>query len=107
MALLADHDDGLHGLGGGVQLPGHLEGLGKQAQLQLQVVKGVLVAGKLHPHKKQAGIVVVVLGGFFNVAAMLQQKARHGMHDAGAVRAGEGEEPPSRPATTRRSRRQK
>jgi hypothetical protein len=69
-----------------------LKGSGKQPQLQLQVVKRVLLAGKLHSHKKQAGIVVVVLGGFFNVAAMLQQKARHGMHDAGAVWAGEGED---------------
>ena len=34
---------------------------------------------------------VVVLGRFFDVAPAFEQKARDGMHDAGAVGAGKGE----------------
>jgi hypothetical protein len=60
----------------------HLQSGSAKAASCLQVVKRVLVAGKLHPHEEQAGVVVVVLGGFFDVAAALQQKARHGVHDA-------------------------
>jgi hypothetical protein len=52
-------------------------------QLGAQVVLRQLAAGELHPHEEQAGAVVVVLGGFFDVAAALQQKARDGVHDAG------------------------
>jgi hypothetical protein len=43
------------------------------------------IAGKTHPHKKQTGIRVVVLRGFFDVALALEQKTRDGMHDTRAV----------------------
>ncbi|MNT14024.1 hypothetical protein D3C72_1490120 [compost metagenome] len=52
----------------------------------------VLVAGELHPHEEQAGGVVVVLGGFFDVAAVLQQKARDGVHQPQTVGAGQGKD---------------
>jgi hypothetical protein len=58
-----------------VQLALHAKGLGEQLQVQAQVVLRELAAGELHPHEKQTGAVVVVLGGFFDVAAALQQKA--------------------------------
>ena len=49
----------------------------------------VLVAGKLHPHEEQARGVVVVLRGFFDVAAVLQQEARNGVHQPEPVGAGQ------------------
>ena len=51
---------------------------------------GQAVTGKLHAHKKQACGRIVVLGGFFNVAATLHQEARYGVYDAHSVRAGQG-----------------
>jgi hypothetical protein len=74
MPLLADHQHRAHRLGGGVQAPLHRERLGEVPQLQPQVFVGDLVAGELHAHEKQAGAVVVVLGGFLDVAAALQQE---------------------------------
>jgi 1,4-dihydroxy-2-naphthoyl-CoA synthase len=71
MAFFADQNDRRHGLLGVVQVPGHLEGDCKTGQLAAQIGLAHLVAGKLHAHEKQAGIVVVVLGGLFNVAAAL------------------------------------
>ncbi len=71
MAFFADQNNRRHGLLGVVQVPGHLEGDGKTGQLAAQIGLAHLVAGKLHAHEKQAGVVVVVLGGLFNVAAAL------------------------------------
>ena len=51
-----------------------------------------LVAYKLHAHKKQAGVVVAVLRGFLNIAAVLQEKTGHGVNDAHAVRAGQSQD---------------
>jgi hypothetical protein len=82
----------LHGLGRGMQAPAHLVGLCKGGQAGLQGGVVVLVAGKLHPHEKQARGVVVVLGGFFDVAAMLQQKTRDGVHQPQAVGARESKD---------------
>src|SRR3990167_4696273 len=79
-------------LGQRVQLALHAKGLGEQLQVQTQVVLRELAAGELHPHEKQTGAVVVVLGGFFDVAAAFQQETRDGVHDAGAVLAGQGED---------------
>jgi hypothetical protein len=45
----------------------------------------------LNAHEKQTRVVVVVLRGFFNVAAAFQQKARDSVHDARSVGAGERE----------------
>jgi len=91
MAFLADHEHRAHGLAGGVQLPAHLKALRKSPQLLAQRA-GVQRAGELHPHEEQAGVVVVVLGRLFDVAAALEQKAGDGVHDAGAVGAGEGQD---------------
>ena len=92
VAFFADENDGAHRLGHGVQGPLHGKGLGKQLQAQAQVVLGELAAGELHPHEKQAGGRVVVLGCFFDVAAVFQQETRDGVHDARAVLAGKGED---------------
>ena len=51
-----------------------------------------LAAYKLHTHEKQACVVVAVLGSFFNIAAVLQQKTGHGVNDAHAVRAGQSQD---------------
>ena len=48
-------------------------------------------AGELHAHEEQAGAGVVVLGGLFDVAALLEQKAGNSMHNAPAVGAGQGQ----------------
>ena len=81
-----------HRLVGAVQLPHHLEGLGEGLQLELEILQRQLVARELHPHEEQAGVVVVVLGRLFDVAAALQQEAGNGMHDARPVRAGKGQD---------------
>jgi hypothetical protein len=91
VAFLADQQDRPHRLAQGVQAQLHPERLGKQPQLHFQVLVGDLVAGELHPHEKQTGVRVVVLRGFFDIAAALQQEAGDGMNDARAVRAGKGE----------------
>ena len=90
MAFLADHDDGAHRLRGGVQLPHHLERRGKGRQLRVQRFVCQPVAGKLHSHEEEPGVMVVVLRSFFDVAAALQQKTRDGVDDAFAVRARQG-----------------
>ena len=72
MPVAADHDDGAHGGRCGVQLPVHLEWCRKGGQLCLEIIKAQLVAGKLHPHEKQARVMVVVLRGFFNIAVVVQ-----------------------------------
>ena len=87
VAFLADQDHRAHGLGGVVQFPAHLEGLGKGFQLTGQLCVRQLAAGELHAHEKQARALVVVLRGFFDVAAMLEQKAGDGMNNAPAVGA--------------------
>jgi len=63
----------------------------KSCQFSIQI-RSADGAGKLHAHEKQAGVVVVVLGRFLDVAAALQQETRDGMHDARTVRAREGED---------------
>ena len=92
MAFLADHDHRAHRLGGGVQLPGHLERLGEELELGFQVLERQLVAGELHPHEKEARVVVVVLRGLLDVAPAFQQEARDGVHDARSVRAGKSQD---------------
>jgi hypothetical protein len=92
VAFLADHDDGAHGLGGGMQLPVHAEGPGEGLQFAGELLVGELVAGKLHAHEKQARVVVVVLRGFFDVAAVVEQETGDGMNNAHTVRAGQGED---------------
>jgi hypothetical protein len=92
VAFLADEDHGLHRLRGVVQLPLHLEALGEHLQLQAQVVLRELPAGEAHAHEEQARVVVVVLGGFLDVAAALEQETRNGMDDPGSVRAREGQD---------------
>ncbi len=92
MAFLAHHDHRSHGLRGGVQFPVHLEGLRKNCELAGQRFMSQLVADELHTHEKQARVRVVVLRRFFNVAAMLEQKAGYGMNNAPAVRAGQGQD---------------
>ena len=74
-----------------MQTPAHLEGLCEKVQLGFQVVVGQLPAGELHPHEKQAGVTVVVLGCLFNVAAALQQKTGHGVDQPQTVRAGQSQ----------------
>jgi hypothetical protein len=59
--------------------------LSQPKQLRAQVVLRNNIAGKTYPHKKQTGIRVVVLGGFFDIAFAFEQKPRHGMHNARAV----------------------
>src|SRR6218665_2001857 len=49
-------------------------------------------AGKPHAHEEQARGVVVVLRGFFDVAAMFEQKARDGVHQPQTVGAGQGQD---------------
>ena len=88
MALFADQNDRAHGLGGAVQVPGHVEGGCKTDQLGVQIGFVHWLAGKLHAHEKQACCGVVVLSGFFNVAAAFQQKPRNSVHDARSVGAG-------------------
>ena len=90
MPLLADEDDRTHGCVERVQAPLHVVLLGKALNLGTQRV-GRCAAHKLHPHKEQAGVVVVVLGGFFDITALSEQKARDGMHDAGFVFARKGQ----------------
>ncbi len=75
MAFLAHHQHRAHRLVRGVQAPVHLERLGEGFELLLEVFEGRALAGELHPHEKQARVVVVVLGGLFDVAAALQQEA--------------------------------
>ena len=52
----------------------------------------MLVAGKLHPHEEQARGVVVVLRGFFDVAAVFHQEPGHGVHQPQSVGAGQGKD---------------
>ena len=92
MAFLADHQHRLHRLGRGVQAPAHLVGLGKGGQAGLQGGVVVLVAGKLHAHEEQACGVVVVLGCFFNIAAVFHQEPGHGVHQPQSVGAGQGKD---------------
>jgi hypothetical protein len=89
MPFFADKDHGAHGLGGVVQTPAHVELIGQALNLAAQIVLTQAVAGELHAHEKQARGVVVVLRRFFDVAVALQQKARHGVHDARSVGAGQ------------------
>ena len=91
MTLFADQDDRAHRLGPGVQMPQHFKRLGKRVELGLQILMRRLRAGKLHPHEKQAGVAVVVLGRFFDVAAAFEQKARNREHQTQAVRTGKGQ----------------
>ena len=72
MALFADQNDRAHGLCGAVQVPCHLEGGCKTDQLGAQIGFVHWFAGKLHAHEKQSCCGVVVLRGFFNVAAAFQ-----------------------------------
>jgi hypothetical protein len=87
VALLADHDDRAHGLCCGMQLPLQVQGCGKGGQVGFELFVAELAAGKLHAHEEQAGVVVVELRGFFDVAGAFQQKAGHRMHQTQAVGA--------------------
>ena len=87
MAFFADHQHRAHGLCGVVQRPLHLEAGGEGGKLLAQGVLLDRIARKLHTHEKQACVVVVVLGGFFDVALAFQQKARYRVNNALAVRA--------------------
>ena len=88
MALFADQNDRAHGLCGAVQIPCHLKGGCKTDQLGMQIGFIHWVTGELHAHEKQTCGGVVVLSGFFNVAAAFQQKPRNSVHDARSVGAG-------------------
>ena len=92
VAFFADHDHGAHRLGGGVKVPFHAKSLGKFAPLRCQRRAIGPSTGELNAHEKQTCVVVVVLGRFFNIAPMLEQKARHGVHDAGSVGARQGQD---------------
>jgi len=91
MPLLADEDHGAHRLVPGVQVAGHAvlgsEGLHRRAQR----VGAAARAGELHAHEKAPAVAVVELRRLLDIAALLQQKTRDGVHDAGLVLAGQGE----------------
>ena len=92
MPFAADHQHAAHGLAGGVQAPLHAKGRGEVAQFELQFVMAQALASELHAHEEQAGGVIVVLRGFFDIAVVLDQEAGHRMHDATAVGAGKGQD---------------
>jgi hypothetical protein len=95
VALAADHQHGLHGLAGRVQAAAHGVRLGEGGQGALEgLAVGTGGAGQreLHAHEEQARAVVVVLSGFLDVAAMLQQKARDGVHQPEPVGAGQSQD---------------
>jgi hypothetical protein len=70
----------------------HAEAGAEGGELFAQRRLGVVAAGEAHAHEEQARVVVVVLGGFLDVAAAFEQEARNGMHDACPVGAGEGQD---------------
>ena len=72
-----------------MQARSHRKLLRKSLQLLLQA-RRLHGAAKAYTHKKQPGVMVVVLGCFFNVAAALEQKTRDGMDDADAIEARKG-----------------
>jgi hypothetical protein len=92
MAVAADHDHGTHGRFCRMKLPRHAEGRGECFELCLQLFLGKLVAGELNPHEKESGVVIVVLCGFFNIAAVLQQETGDRVNNAHTVRAGQGKD---------------
>jgi hypothetical protein len=63
----------------------------QNCQLGFERIEAVFAAGKLHPHEKQTRAGIVVLRGFFNIAAAFEQKARNRVHQAQAVGAGQGQ----------------
>ena len=82
-----DHDARLHGRI--VQLPVHAELVGERAERGTQRFQTRIAAYllEMHPHEELAGVAVAELRGVENVAAALEQKAGHRMHDAGPVGA--------------------
>ena len=86
--LFAHQEHRAHGLGGGVQAPAHLQRVGKRRPLLAQGLGAELFAGKTQPHKEQTGVVVVVLGGLFDVAAAVGQKTGNTVYQTQLIRAG-------------------
>jgi hypothetical protein len=85
MAFFADHDHGGHGGVGIEKGMAQLQTLNHGGKSGIELTQADFT-GKLHPHEKQAGVRIAVLRGLFNVGLLFQQKSRHSMDDAGAVR---------------------
>ena len=92
VAIAADHQHGFHRHIPRMQLPHHVEGRSEFSQAALQIGRRTLHCSKLDPHEKQAGALVVVLRGFFDVATAPGQKTGYRMHQAHAVGAGKGQD---------------
>ena len=91
VALLRDHEEGTDGTVGLVQGPAHLVGGGELGDIRLQL--GARDAGEDgHTHEEQAGLCVTELLGLSDVAAPTGQCPCDRVDDAGAVRAGQGED---------------
>jgi len=92
VGLGGPHEDRAHRPPDHVEVPRHRELLGqvRQGPAQHLVRRRGL---ELHPHEEQAAVGVAELLRLRDVPAVVRQQAGHGAHDAGAVGAGEREDP--------------
>lgn len=97
MADLGHHDEHAHLAGHGPDLVGHLILLGERLE-RLRQMRGGGLGGRggqraeVHAHEEALGDAVAELLQVEDVVAGAREDARHGVHDAGLVRAGERED---------------
>lgn len=94
VADLRDHDQHAGLGGGGDELEGHGQGLGGGLESGAQVVEGLGGRGfilEVHAHEEALAGRVAVLAAVDDVEVLLHQVGGHGVDNARAVGAGEGE----------------
>ena len=94
MIRLGDHQHHAAAVGAVAHLPVHAEAVGdrSEAGLQCRQFDREIGGGKYHPHEEFLGLDVVELLGVEDVLPVMGQKRRHRGDDAGAVRAGQGQD---------------
>ncbi len=94
MIRLGDQQHHPAAVGAVAHLPVHAEAVGDRGKAGLQRRKfdREIGGGKHHPHEEFLGLDVVELLGIQDVLPVMGEKRRHRGDDAGAVRAGQGQD---------------
>jgi hypothetical protein len=81
-------------VGAVAHLPLHAEALGDRGEACLQGLQfdREIGGGEHHPHEEFPGLDVIELLGVQNVLPVMGEKGRHRRDDAGAIRAGQGQD---------------
>ena len=81
-------------VGAVAHLPVHAEAVGDRGKAGLQRLQfdREIGGGEHHPHEELVGLDVVELLGVQDVLPVMGEKGRHRGNDAGAIRAGQGQD---------------